>query len=158
MGYFQSKFISGTWLNKYRIIFVPAYFTLTSCACREGGVRRQPKGIYEVSRKGCTCASSGGGGCNGVSYCSRIHRSMTGEYSQLRHRVVVPACKATLPAGQYDIPMPELTLSPSQESMNSATGWCRFIIHCYVLYCTLSHTYTFLFAKRPSRTTKIISE
>ncbi len=42
--------------------------------------------------------------------------------SQLRHnRVVVPACPATWLAGRYDNPMPEVTFSPSQTSMNLAT-------------------------------------
>jgi hypothetical protein len=34
---------------------------------------------------------------------------------------VVPARQATWLAGRYDNPMSELTLSPSQGSMNSAT-------------------------------------
>ncbi len=53
---------------------------------------------------------------------SRIHRSLTGGLSQLRHRVVVPARQGPWLAGRYDNPMLELTYSPSQESMNSATG------------------------------------
>jgi hypothetical protein len=57
-----------------------------------------------------------------VTPCSRIHRSLTRGYSQLWHRVVVPARQATWMAGRYENPLPELTLSPSQGSMNSATG------------------------------------
>jgi hypothetical protein len=53
---------------------------------------------------------------------SRIHGSLTGRQSQLRHRVVVPASQATWLAGRYVNPMPESTLSPSQGFINSATG------------------------------------
>jgi hypothetical protein len=53
---------------------------------------------------------------------SRIHRPRLGRYSQLRHRVVLPA-RARLHglAGRSVNPMPELTLSPQSGSMNSAT-------------------------------------
>jgi hypothetical protein len=40
---------------------------------------------------------------------------------QLRHRVVVPTRQPYSLACRYNNPMPELTLSPSQGSMNSAT-------------------------------------
>ncbi len=42
--------------------------------------------------------------------------------SQLRHRVFAPVRQAPWMAGLYDNPMTELTLSPSQGFMNSATG------------------------------------
>jgi hypothetical protein len=57
--------------------------------------------------------------------CSPTHRSMTGGYSRLWHKVVVPARQATWLAGRYDNPMPESTLSPSQGPMNSATAVLR---------------------------------
>ncbi len=75
-----------------------------------------------------------------VWFCSRIHRSRTWGIDQLRHRVFVPARQPCSLACRYDNPMPELALSPSQGSMNSATarhktlpthntGFYREIIH-----------------------------
>jgi hypothetical protein len=58
---------------------------------------------------------------SGIVSSSRIHRSLTGGKSQLLLRVVIPARQATWLAGWYYNPMPELTLSSSQGSMNSAT-------------------------------------
>ncbi len=42
---------------------------------------------------------------------SRIHRSLTGGLSQLRHRIGVPARQPCSLACRFDNPMPELTLS-----------------------------------------------
>jgi hypothetical protein len=53
--------------------------------------------------------------------CSRIHKSLIGD--KLRHRAVVPARQPCSLTCRYDNPMPKLTLSPSQGSMNSATGF-----------------------------------
>jgi hypothetical protein len=52
---------------------------------------------------------------------SRIHRSLTGGESHLRYRVVVPARQLRSLACRYANNVPELTLSPFQGSMNSAT-------------------------------------
>jgi hypothetical protein len=51
-------------------------------------------------------------------YSSRIHRFLT--VGDKVNSVCRPASRSL--AAQYDNPMPELTLSHSQESMNSATG------------------------------------
>ncbi len=72
-------------------------------------------------------------------YYSRIHRSMTGGLSQLQHRVVVSARQATWLVGLYDNPMEELTLSLSQESMNSAAGLLRL---CHWHAVTVSRSIT----------------
>jgi hypothetical protein len=53
---------------------------------------------------------------------SRIHRSLTGGIKSTPAWVDVPARQQCSLACRYDNPMPELTLSPSQGSMNSATG------------------------------------
>jgi hypothetical protein len=42
------------------------------------------------------------------------------DHNQLRHRVVIPARQPCSLACRCDNPMPELTLSPSQGSRNSA--------------------------------------
>ncbi len=56
---------------------------------------------------------------------SRIQRYLTWGKSQLRLRIVVSARQPCSLACRYDNPMPELTLFPSQGSMNSATDFVR---------------------------------
>ena len=64
-----------------------------------------------------------------IDSCSRIHRFLNGGLDHLRHR-------ATWLVGRCDNPMPELTLSPCQGSMNSAngeTGQLGKVKHCNIL-------------------------
>jgi hypothetical protein len=75
---------------------------------------------------------------------SGIHRSLTGDKSQLWHRVVVPARQPCSLACRYDNPMQELTLSPSQGSMNWATGFIASspVTQKYRTMCTVYSTVT----------------
>ncbi len=106
---------------------------------RPSNILTWPVFFWTGSVEGEEKEGGGGVGWDGVGwggsvilYRSQIHSLWLGGYSQLRHRVVVPARQSMKPgavAGRYENPMPELTLSPQSGTLNSDTGECILLLY-----------------------------